>query len=115
MERFVRMDKGDFVGREALAERKEAGIALQCVYLEVDDGDSDPRGNEPIYDGERIVGVSTSGGYGHAVGKTLAFAYVEPRLAAPGSRVEIETLGERRAAEVLAGPVYDPKNERLKA
>ena len=117
MERFARMDKGDFVGREALAKRKEDGVALSCVYLDVEDGDSDPRGNEPIYDGdgERIVGVSTSGGYGYAVGKTLAFAYVEPQLAQPGSKVEIEILGQRRAASVLAGPVYDPRNERLKA
>ena len=115
MERFVRMDKGDFVGREALARRKEEGIALKCVYLRVDDGDADPRGNEPVYDGERIVGVSTSGGYGHAVGQTLAFAYVEPRLAAPGSRVALGILGERRGAEVLAGPAYDPANARLRA
>ena len=115
MERFVRMDKGDFVGREALARRKAAGIALKCVYLRVDDGDADPRGNEPVYDGERIVGVSTSGGYGHAVGQTLAFAYVEPRLAAPGSRVALGILGERRGAEVLAGPAYDPANARLRA
>jgi dimethylglycine dehydrogenase len=115
MERFVRMDKGDFVGRDALAKRKEEGVALACVYLEVADGDSDPRGNEPIYAGERIVGVSTSGGYGYAVGKTLAFAYVEPQLAEPGSQVEVEILGERRKAEVLAAPVYDPRNERLKA
>jgi dimethylglycine dehydrogenase len=118
MERFVRMDKGDFVGRDALARRKEEGVALKCVYLRVEDGDSDPRGNEPVYDGvggERIVGVSTSGGYGYAVGQTLAFAYVEPDLAAPGSRVEIEMLGARRGAEVLAGPAYDPDNARLKA
>ncbi|HEX9770102.1 MAG TPA: FAD-dependent oxidoreductase [Kiloniellales bacterium] len=115
MERFVRMDKGDFVGREALARRKAAGIALKCVYLRVDDGDADPRGNEPVYDGERIVGVSTSGGYGHAVGQTLAFAYVEPRLAAPGSRVALGILGERRGAEVLAEPAYDPANAHLRA
>jgi dimethylglycine dehydrogenase len=109
------MDKGDFVGRDALARRKEEGVALSCVYLQVADGDSEPRGNEPIYDGERIVGVSTSGGYGYAVAKTLAFAYVEPGLAAPGIQVEIEILGALRKAEVLAEPVYDPMNERLKA
>ena len=45
---------------------------------------------------------------------TLAFAYVEPGLAVPGSRVEIEILGERRKAEVLAEPAYDPTNQRLK-
>ncbi len=115
MERFVNLDKGDFIGRDAVVRRKEEGIALQCVYLEVADGDADPMGNEPIYDGERIVGVSTSGGYGHAVRKTLAFAYVEPGLAEPGTPLEIEILGERRKAMVLAEPAYDPRNERLRA
>ena len=115
MERFVRLDKGDFVGRAALEKRKAEGIALKCVYLAVEDGDSDPLGNEPLYEGERIVGVSTSGGYGHAVGKTLAFAYVEPSLASPGSGLAIEMLGQRRKAEVLAEPVYDPGNARLRA
>ena len=118
IERFVRMDKGEFVGRAALARRREEGVALQCVYLAVADGDNDPRGNEPVYEvggGERIVGVTTSGGYGYAVAKTLAFAYVEPRLATPGSRLEIELLGARRAAEVLAAPAYDPANARLRA
>ena len=115
MERFVNLDKGDFIGRDAVARRKEEGIDLQCVYLEVADGDADPMGNEPIYDGERIVGVSTSGGYGHAVRKALAFAYVEPGLAEPGTPLEIEILGERRKAMVLAEPAYDPRNERLRA
>ena len=115
MERFVSLDKGDFIGRDAVVRRKEEGIVIQCVYLEVADGDADPMGNEPIYDGERIVGVSTSGGYGHAVRKTLAFAYVEPGLAEPGTPLEIEILGERRKAMVLAEPAYDPRNERLRA
>ena len=63
----------------------------------------------------RVVGVTTSGGYGHATGKSLGFAYVEPDLAEPGSNLMVDVLGNPRKASVLAEPVYDPANERLRA
>ena len=72
-------------------------------------------GGEPVLADGRAVGVTTSGGHGHRTGKSLGFAYVEPALAAPGTAFEIELLGEARAATVLAGPVYDPDNARLRA
>ena len=115
MERFVDFDKGDFVGRDALLERREAGVKLKLVYLSVEAEDADPLGNEPVSAGGRSVGVTTSGGYGHAVGQSLAFAYVDPAHAAPGTALEVRMLGENRPARVLEGPVYDPKNERLRA
>lgn len=59
--------------------------------------------------------MTTSGAYGHAVGKSLAFAYVNPEFAAPGSTFDIEILSRRRRAKVLAEPAYDPKNERLRS
>jgi len=59
-----------------------------------------------------VVGVTTSGAYGHAVAKSLAFAYVQPRFATPGTTVQIPLLGEPRTARVLAGPAYDPDNAR---
>ena len=65
--------------------------------------------------GDRAVGVTTSGGYGHTTGKSLGFAYVEPELAAPGSSFDVYILGARREARVLAAPACDPKNERLRA
>ena len=115
MERFVDFDKGAFVGREALLERRRAGASTRLVYMEVDAGDSDVAGGEPVFAGADVVGVTTSGGYGHHVGKSLAFAYVDPDRAAPGSGLEVALLGERRGATVLAGPVYDPDNARLRA
>ena len=115
LERFVNLNKGDFVGRQALIRRREEGIATRLVYLAVDADDADPLGNEPIYADGRIVGISTSGAYGHAVKQSIAFAYVEPQLAEPGTGLEIPILGERRGARVLAQPLYDPKNERLRA
>ena len=115
MERFVGYDKEDFLGKAATLKVKQAGVTTRLVYFEVAAGDCDVHGGEPVLADGRVVGVTTSGGYGHATGKSLGFAYVEPGLAAPGSEFEIDLLGAPRAAKVLAEPAYDPKNERLRA
>ncbi len=114
MERFVHFDK-DFIGRSALVDQQTNGIVQKCVYLALEDGDADPVGNESVYDGDRVIGVTTSGSYGHRVGRTLAFAFVEPSYAEPGTTFEIGILGERRRAEVLVKPAYDPENLRLRS
>jgi dimethylglycine dehydrogenase len=115
MERFVKFDKGDFVGCEALLRHKEEGITTKLVYVEVAAEDADVYGGEPVFHGEKVIGVTTSGAYGHAVGKSLALAYVNPEFAAPNSTFDIEILGNRCPAKVLAEPAYDPKNERLRS
>jgi dimethylglycine dehydrogenase len=115
MERFSKFGKGDFVGRQALLRQKEEGVMTKLVYVEVAAGDADVRGGEPLFAGEKVIGVTTSGGYGHTVKKSLAFAYVDPEFASPGSTFDIEILSERRLATVLAEPVYDPQNVRLKS
>ncbi|MFQ5955456.1 MAG: FAD-dependent oxidoreductase [Kiloniellales bacterium] len=115
MERFLNLDKGDFAGRRATEKVKAGEIVLKLVYGELDAVDSDVRGGEPVFDGEATIGVTTSGGYGHAVKKSLFFAYVTPAYAKPDTAFEIKVLGDRRPARVLAEPAYDPKNERLRA
>jgi dimethylglycine dehydrogenase len=115
MERFVAFAKGDFVGREALLARRAQGIATRLVYLEVDVRDADVRGGEALFAGGRPVGVATSGGYGFATQRSLAFAYVQPALASPGTKLQVEVIGEMCPARVLSAPVYDPANERLRA
>jgi dimethylglycine dehydrogenase len=115
LERFVALDKDDFVGKAAVLKTKQAGVAIQIVYLEAEPGDADIHGGEPVLSEGRAVGVTTSGGYGHATGKSLGFAYVEPAFAAPGTQVIVEILGEPRRATVLSEPVYDPENLRLRA
>ena len=62
--------------------------------------------------GDRVVGVCTSGGYGHATGKSLAFAYVSPEIT---EGLEVVVLGERRAFTLHDAPVWDPDNARQKA
>ena len=88
---------------------------MQLIYFEVDATDSDVNGGEPIFTGDNCIGVTTSGGYGHFVKKSLGFGYVEPRHADPGTELRISLLGERRRAVVVRDPVHDPANERLKA
>jgi dimethylglycine dehydrogenase len=107
----------EFIGKAATERRLAMGddIEMICVYCEVDADDNDCRGNEPIYVGDERIGLTTSGTWGHTVGKSLAFAYVKPEYKAPGTRFEIQMLGDRRRATVLAEPAHDPKNERLRA
>ena len=116
LQRFVAMKKADFVGRAALERIQAEGVSQQLVYLEVDAHDADCLGGEPVYADGRVVGVTTSGGYGHRVQKSLAFAYVKPEFATPGTQIEVDILEDRRGATVLDGdPAFDPQNERLRA
>ena len=107
----------DFIGREAVLERQALGdqIEMVCVYCEVDVADTDCRGNEPVYANSEQIGLTTSGAYGHTVGKSLAFAYVTPAYAKPGSTFEIQLMGDKRSATVLDGPAYDPRSEKTRA
>ena len=115
MERFVAFDKADFVGRAATLKRKREGVSTCLVYIAVEALDADCMGGEPVLAEGRVIGVTTSGGYGHAVGKSLAFAFVEPVFAAPGSMFEVAILGQPRRAEVLPALLYDPDNARMRA
>ena len=85
------------------------------MYLEVNVGDADAMGNEPVYFKDKIVGVVTSGGYGFRVNKSLAFAYVESYLAEVGNEFDIQIQGQKRKAIVLKNMAYDPDNSRLVA
>ncbi|WP_137388667.1 FAD-dependent oxidoreductase [Rhodoligotrophos defluvii] len=115
MERFVALDKPDFVGKAATLNAKQQGPRISLVYMSLSEGDAEAQGNEPIYADATLVGVTTSGGHGYAVGRSLAFGYVKPELAKPGTALEVEILGERRKALVEAQPLYDPENLRLRS
>ncbi len=115
MQRFLKLDKDDFVGRDATLAQKDDERRFQLIYFEVDATDTDVRGAEPIFYGERCIGITTSGGYGHAVQKSLGMGYVPPGKAKPGNELSIGLNGERCRAVVLKDPAYDPHNERLRA
>ena len=108
-------DMDRFDSRDSADRQADKSCGYRLVYIEVAAIDSDTRGGEPVYRENQCVGVTTSGGYGHHVGKSLAFAYVRPEYAEAGTSLGIDLLGERCAATVLKEPVYDPQNLRLKS
>jgi dimethylglycine dehydrogenase len=115
MHRFIREDKADFIGKAASLSRKQKGQRMRLVTLEVDNTDSDCMGNEPVSHAGKVVGVTTSGAYGHAVNKSLAFAYVPPNLTDVGTEFDVMIFTETRKARIIADSIWDPANERLRA
>ncbi len=114
LDRFIDLDKPDFIGREALLRERQQGSPERFVPLLVEDGDSDAPYLSTIWkDGER-VGLVTSGGFGHRIGRSIALSYVRRDLAVEGNELEIEILGERRQAVVAREPLYDPDNIKLR-
>ena len=114
MMRFARKD-GGYIGADVVERKFEEGVDTHLVYCEIDVLDADPMGNEPVYHGDQVIGITTSGAYGHCVKKSLAFAYVKTGHETAGSQFDIEILGERRRATVLSEPAWDPDNERIRA
>jgi 4-methylaminobutanoate oxidase (formaldehyde-forming) len=109
----VKVDKGDFIGRDALLAANEPMRRLACLVL--DDPRSVALGSEPVrVDGE-IVGRVTSGGYGYTVERSIAYGYLPAASVAPGTRVEAEIFGEWVGGMVAAEPLFDPKGERIRA
>ncbi len=109
----VKLDKGDFLGREALLGAGEPTRVLCCLVLE------DPRavalGSEPVRVGDRIVGRVTSGGYGYTVRRSIAYAYLPSGDAAEGTEVAVEIFGEWVPGRVAREPLFDPDGERIRA
>jgi 4-methylaminobutanoate oxidase (formaldehyde-forming) len=116
----VRLDHSDgtpraFVGREALVAAKAAGPRKRLRCLVLDDPRSVCLGNEPVRIDDAIVGRVTSGGYGFAVERSIAYAYLPADQAAIGGRGEIEVFGRWIGFEVMAEPLFDPGGERIRA
>lgn len=106
---FVALDKGDFVGREALAEQKAQGVRKKCVAFKMVDKSAPPRPQYAIYStgpDARPVGQVTSGTQSPSLGVGIGMGYVPPELASPGTRVEIEIRQRRYAAEIVRKPIY---------
>ena len=115
LDRFIQLNKGPFVGREALVAQQQKGVPQRFVTLDIEVADADAFGNEPVYLLGSMVGRTTSGAYGYTVGKSLALAYVKTAHGAPGTRLEVEILGKRYPATVIEESPWDPGNARLRA
>ncbi len=114
LDRFVNLDK-EFQGRDAIAAQADAGHRRQWVAFEVENDIASAHTGDPIYNGDDLIGVVTTGAYGHTMGINIAMGYVDPRFAEPGTEVTIGIIGERSTATVRSTPMFDPKHERPRA
>ena len=112
LDNLVALDKGEFIGRPALSERRANSPARTLACLAVDTKDGIGQRGDPVFADGTIVGLVTSAAYGHAVGKSIAFAYLPVEHARPGIGLEVEIPGGRRPATVVESPLYDPHGER---
>src|SRR5262249_37960338 len=110
----VRLDKGDFVGREALVRQKAEGLTRKLACLTLADPTVVALGGGPILDDGRTIGRVTSGGYGYTIGASIAYGYVPVASAAPGTRLAVELFGESVAAVVSREPLYDPRGQKIR-
>jgi 4-methylaminobutanoate oxidase (formaldehyde-forming) len=111
---FVKLDKGDFIGRSALLKKRETPAPAKLACLVLDDPRSVALGSEPVRIAGEVVGRVTSGGYGYTVGRSIAYAYV-PSSAAVGTPVEVEIFGTWVRGEIAKEPLFDPKGTRIRA
>jgi aminomethyltransferase len=102
----VKMDKGDFIGREALARRKNDPALPRRVGLELEGKRIAREGADVQKDGQKI-GFVTSGTFAPTLGKAIAMAYVAPAHMQPGTTCEVDVRGKPAAARVVALPFYN--------
>jgi len=115
LDRFVDLKKENFIGKDVLLLEKEAGVKEKFVPLTLDQpGTADAPFCAPIRSNGEIVGLVTSGGWSYTLEKSIALGYVRTDLATPGTKLEIDILGERCPATIGQEPLYDHNNTRLR-
>ncbi|HET9173507.1 MAG TPA: FAD-dependent oxidoreductase [Actinospica sp.] len=107
----VRMDKGEFVGRDALGA-KDPKQRLTCLLM--DDPEAVVLGKEPVYLDGSPVGYVTSAAYGYCVGASIAYAWLPASAAVPGTRLHVEYFGTRLPARVAEEPLFDASMSRIR-
>jgi 4-methylaminobutanoate oxidase (formaldehyde-forming) len=109
----VKLDKGEFIGRQALLAKRDAPADTRLACLVLDGPHSVALGSEPVRINGRVAGRVTSGGYGYAVGRSIAYAFVPVRVTT-GQAVEVEIFGAWVPGRVSDEPLYDPKGLRIR-
>jgi dimethylglycine dehydrogenase len=114
LDRFVRLDKDDFVGRAAVLRQQQEGPREVRATFTVDADDADVWGDEPVFRDGEWVGYVSSGGYGAHVEQSIALGYIAPEAMEPGAAYAIEILGDLRPAILHTAPLFDPQGGRMR-
>lgn len=112
--RFVAFDKGEFIGKEALAKRQKSGPSRKLVTLRLDTTKAPAHPGASLMQAGEVVGTITSAAYGHRVGLNLAYAFVRPDFADIGDVMQVDLCGDLVRSEVIAPAQYDPTFSRLR-
>ena len=116
LDRFVHLNKGNFIGRDALVKWQQEGFDNKMVTLEVFDiNDADALGNNAVYSDGKVIGRATGGNYGFRVKKSLAIAMVKPEFSKIGTELEMDILDKKHKVVVIEDSPYDPTNEKIRA
>ena len=110
----VKLDKGDFIGRDALVAKRAKPSPTRLACLVLDDPRSIVLGSEPVRVDDKVVGRVTSGGYGYAVKSSIAYAHI-PADVAVDTPVEVDIFGTWVKGHVAKEPLYDPTGSRVRA
>jgi glycine cleavage system aminomethyltransferase T/glycine/D-amino acid oxidase-like deaminating enzyme len=110
----VKLDKGEFIGRAALLAKRDAPADTRLACLVLADPRSVVLGSEPVRIQGNVVGRVTSGGYGYAVGKSIAYAYV-PASSEAGTPIEVDIFGTWVGGRVAKDPLYDPTGSKVRS
>ena len=111
----VKINKGDFIGKTSLQRIRSERTTRKLCCLTLDDPKRVVMGNEPILDGDRVLGHVTSANYGHTIGRGVTYGYLPTTEATPGTSVDILYFGERIRATVEDEPLYDPNGEKMRS
>ncbi|MEM9792240.1 MAG: FAD-dependent oxidoreductase [Pseudomonadota bacterium] len=115
LDRFVALDKGEFIGKAALLTRRRDGPTRRLVTLAIQTAHAPAHTGASLRLGGKIVGTVTSAEWGHRTGLNLAYAFMDPVFCEPGTDVTVDVLGRPMAAQVIAPSPYDPGHTRMRA
>ena len=116
LDRLIKLDKPEFLGREAYLEIKDLAPREKLVILQIETEDADANGGEPIFleDGTPVGRVS-SGAYSHTTSASLALCFVRPKHATAGTKLNVAVLGTPHRAVILENPPFDAYGNRLRS
>ena len=112
LDRWIAWEKGTFIGRKA-AEVEQAPDQKLCT-LAIDTNNADASGFEPVYANGNSIGYTTSGGFGHRCGKSLAIAMIKSEFVHHGTELVVDVVGEAKSASVIPDSPYDPSGNRMR-
>ena len=115
LDRFVKLEKPDFVGKAALEAQMAKGLRRSFVSMTLDCTHAPAHAGDSILSDGKCIGTVTSGGWGYRTAKNIAMGFVDPAFAEIGTELSVEVIGEAVPALVVEPDLYDPDYALIRA